>query len=389
MKSKILHLAFFLFLLVLAGCSKKDTLDHLQVTAVQSLYDPEDNKSIKLTTSGSLVFDWEAAKAEDGGLVMYELAFDKEGGDFSSPIYTLTSDNYGTYSYATIAHTVLDKIAKKAGIGSSETGKIIWTVVASKGINEVTSSKYNTLEVTRLAGFSDDEIPDNLYITGEGSEAGSTLSNAIKMKQTGTGTFEIYTKLTEGKTYYFVSANSGSPTTYYVDSTGTVLKESGTSTASATSVYRIALDFTTGAVVMTEIQKLTYFFSPWWDGGSLFDLDYQGLGVWKAQNQQIEFSEESWGYDQRYKFYFTLGDGTLEWWGSANMDNTQPTSSTASSYYYLVYNTKSADASESLTDEIVYNYTFKFSDDFNGKYVNMTVYFSPDGTYTHKIEAVE
>lgn len=389
MKSKIFQITLFSLLLVATGCSEKDALDHLKVTAVQNLFDPENEKSITLTTSGSVTFDWEAALAEDGGLVMYEIVFDKEGGDFSNPIYSLTSDNGGTYAYATISHTVLDKIAKKAGLSSSETGKIIWTVIASKGINEVKSDKYNTLEVKRLAGFSEDEIPNELYITGAGSEGGTTLANALKFKQTGTGEFEIYTKLTAGESFQFVSAKSGTPVTFYIATDGTTLKESGSSTVEKTSVYRIKLDFNTGAASYTAISKLSYFFSPWWDGGSLFDFEYTGHGVWKAENEMIEFSQEDWGVDQRYKFYFTLGDGTVEWWDSKIWDNSQPNSSTAQSYYYLYNHYTSANAVDALDDDIVYGYSFKFADEFKDKNVNMTVSFSSDGPYTHKIEVAQ
>jgi len=389
MKFKIFQIALFSVLLVVAGCSDKESLDHLKVSAVQNLDNPENNKSITLTTSGSVTFDWEAAKAEDGGLVMYEVLFDKEGGDFSNPIYSLTSDNGGTYAYATISHTVLDKIAKKAGINSSETGKIIWTVVSSKGINEMKSDKYNTLQVKRLSGFSDDEIPSELYVTGAGSEGGTTLANAPKFKQTGTGEFEIYTKLTAGQSYQFVSAKSGTPTTFYIAADGTTLKEGGSSTVENTSVYRIKLDFNTGAASMAEISKLSYFFSPWWDGGSLFDFEYQGNGVWKAENEHIEFSQEEWGYDQRYKFYFTLGDGTVEWWDSNVWDNGQPDASTAASYYYLYNHYTSADAVDALDDDIVYGYSFKFASAFQDQNVNMTVSFSPDGAYTHSVELAQ
>jgi starch-binding outer membrane protein SusE/F len=389
MKSKIAYFALFAWLLTVVGCTDKDTLDNLTVTAVQTLNAPTDNQAVTLTTAGSLTFKWDAATAEDGGLVMYEVVFDKVGGDFSNPIYTITSDNVGSYNYATVAHAVLDKVAKKAGINSSETGSVIWTVIASKGINGVKASKYNTLTVTRLAGFSDDEIPSSLYITGEGSDGGATLANAIQKKQTATGVFEIYTKLTAGKTYWFTSSNSGTPTTYYISADGTTLKETGTSTVSTTAVYRIQLDFTTGAATLTQIQKLTFFWSDNWDAGSLADFTYQGNGVWKLSNQAIAFVDYTTWTEERYKFYFTLGDGTVEWWDSNTWDNSQPTSSTAASYYYLYNHYTSADAVDALTDDIVYGYSYKFAESFNNENVNITVSFAPTGTYTHKVELAQ
>ena len=80
---------FIAMVLALFGCVKNDTLDHLGVSSVQKLYEPFDNRFVKLqpTTSASVVFEWAQAKAEDGSLVIYEIAFDKIDGDFSSPIY--------------------------------------------------------------------------------------------------------------------------------------------------------------------------------------------------------------------------------------------------------------------------------------------------------------
>jgi hypothetical protein len=67
---------------------------------------PEDGKYIKIPSgaSGSVSFEWEQARAEDNGLVLYEVAFDKEGGDFSKPLYSVPSDGNGLYNKLTL-HT--------------------------------------------------------------------------------------------------------------------------------------------------------------------------------------------------------------------------------------------------------------------------------------------
>jgi hypothetical protein len=179
------------------GC-EKDELSNTNVTAVKSLYEPTDNKTVVLqsSASASLYFEWEPAKAEDSGMVLYEVAFDKEGGDFSSPVYRMASDNNGGYNHATITHKQLNKIAAMAGIQSSEIGKLIWTVFSSKGINDVKADETRTITITRLAGFA--EIPVDVYVTGAASEGGTTLANASMMKSTAPGEFEVYTKLTAG-----------------------------------------------------------------------------------------------------------------------------------------------------------------------------------------------
>jgi hypothetical protein len=168
------------------------------------------------------------------------------------------SDNNGTYNYATVTHKTLNKIGALAGLNSSETGNIIWTVFSSKGVNEVKAEEVRTMTITRLAGFA--EVPTDVYVTGEGSEGGADLSKAIKFKAVANGEFEIYTKLTAGKKYHFADGTNAAAKTYFAD--GEVLKENGESTVAKTGVYRINLDFTTGAVVYTEISKMEIFFAP-------------------------------------------------------------------------------------------------------------------------------
>ncbi|RYE13836.1 MAG: hypothetical protein EOP51_29115, partial [Sphingobacteriales bacterium] len=79
-----------------AGCKKDKTLSHTNVSEVKTLYAPADNKFLKLDPgTATLVFEWEQAKAEDNGLLLYEVAFIKEGGDFAKALYTLPSDQNG------------------------------------------------------------------------------------------------------------------------------------------------------------------------------------------------------------------------------------------------------------------------------------------------------
>ena len=82
-----------------------------KVSSVNQLYEPTDGKEVVLqsSASASLFFEWESAKAEDSGAPLYEVVFDKEGGDFSKPIYKVLSDNGGSLSYATISHKTLNQ----------------------------------------------------------------------------------------------------------------------------------------------------------------------------------------------------------------------------------------------------------------------------------------
>ena len=378
MKSYINKIVWSIALLAtLFGCSKEETLRDTKVTAVETLYEPTNGKSVVLQKSASatLYFEWEAAKAEDAGMILYEVAFDKEGGDFSAPIYKMASDNSGGYNYATITHKQINKIAAMAGIESGATGKFIWTVFSSKGINEMKSAESRTLEVTRLSGFAD--VPVDVFVMGEGSEGGTDLANAIPTKSIASGEFVVYTKLTAGKAYYFTDAKTGTPRKFYI--TDGLLKEgTTTSTIAKTGVYRINLDFNVGSAVFTEITNLQLFFCP--TNSFLFSIDYSAKGAFKASGKPVTFKQEGWGRDERYKFKMTTinSEGTTveEWWGTPNIDS-RPTSSSPASYYYIF-----PAKSDQWSDK------FKFAGEMDNALVDVTVYFQADKPYTHEVVKV-
>ena len=378
MKTILLNLTILIsFLFAFTGCNNDDELKDTHVTAVKTLYEPANGKSIVLqsSASASLYFEWEPAKAEDSGMVLYEVAFDKEGGDFSNPIYRMASDNTGGYNHATISHKQLNKIAGMAGIGSAETGKLIWTVFSSKGINDVKAEESRTLEITRLSGFAD--VPVDVFVTGEASEGGTDLTKARMMKAIANGEFEVYTKLTAGKSYNFVDAKVGSPRKFYVENG--LLKEGTTSVNVAkTGVYRINLDFNVGSAVYTEITDFQLFFCP--TNEFLFSCDYTENGIFKASSKPITFKQEGWGRDERYKFKMTTinaaGETVEEWWGTPNTDS-RPNSSSPASYYYLY-----------PVNNSQWDGKFKFAGEMDMALVDVTAYFNADGEYTHSIVKV-
>lgn len=378
MKSILVKLTILASLLIaFTGCNKDDELKDTKVTAVKTLYEPTEGKSVVLQSSASatLYFEWEPAKAEDSGMVLYEIAFDKVGGDFSNPIYRMASDNNGGYNHATITHKQLNKIAGMAGVESAQTGKLIWTVFSSKGINDVKAAESRTIELTRLAGFAD--VPVDVFVTGEGSEGGADLSKAGIMKAVTNGEFEVYTKLTAGKSYYFTDAKVGTPRKFYTENG--LLKEGTTnSTVAKTGVYRIKLDFNVGSTVYTEITDMQLFFCP--TNSFLFSLPYLANGEWKATSQPITFKQEGWGRDERYKIKMTTinsaGETVDEWWGTPNTDS-RPTSSSPASYYYLY-----------PVDNDQWNGKFKFAGEMDMALVDMSVLLQAESPYTHSIVKV-
>ncbi|MDR0394524.1 MAG: SusE domain-containing protein [Tannerella sp.] len=378
MKSMYLKLTIIAaFVFSFAACGDNMGETDTRLSDVKALIEPVDGKSIVLepSVSAEIYFEWAYADVKESGTAVYQIAFDRADGDFSSPVYVMSSDNNGFNNSVRITHKQMNKIAGMAGAKASETCTLKWMVFSSKGLKTVKSGQVHTITVTRLAGFED--LPIDVYLTGEGSEGGTDLSKAHKMKAVAGGDFEVYTRLAGGKPFYFTDGTTGSLREFYT-SDG-LIKENGTSTVPADGIYRITLDFNTGACTYTLVTRIMFYFSP--DGAHLFELPYEGYGIFRAKAQTVTFKQEGWGRDERYKFRMFVkengGSGEeKEWeWATLNSTDSRPTPTSPESYYYLrLLNTTSQ-----------WEDKWKLMADFDGVPADYTLYLQADLPYTHSI----
>ena len=367
----ITYATLFSFILAFTACSSDGEVRDLGVTAVKTLYEPDNGKAVVLqpSASASLYFEWEPSLAEDGGVVLYEVVFDKADGDFSDPVYISTADNNGGSNQATITHKQLNQIAALAGIESAAQGTLKWTVYASKGINPIRAEEERTLTLTRLAGFA--EVPSQLYITGEATEVGADLDKAMVMKKVADGEFEVFIKLTEGKSFKFVSANTGTPTEYSLN--GEKLVEGGSVTAAKTGIYKYYIDFNAGSFTSKEVTKVKWFLN--WSQKEI-ELDYQGLGVWALNGYTVTGLTGSDNTDDRYKFRMESSDGETEWRAAINNDS-KPTGN--DEYYYMAEKTNV----EQWTNNEVWK--TPATDGWSDKTYDITFSLNTQGEYTHNL----
>jgi len=363
----LLSLLVLLYALALNSC-KKDikTLD-TSVQPVTVINAPSNDTSITIapTTGASVVFKW--AQSSSADLVLYEVVFDKADGNFSKPVYKVVSDGSGVQAQATISQKTLNTIANAAGIAALSTGSLKWAVITSKVTNNKVSTVSRTLQVTRPAGFA--TVPNALYLTGSATEAGTDLSKAIAFKKISDGVFELYTSLQAG-TYSLVENTSGTPVTYSINGANIVANGATTVTGDK-NVYRISLDFGNAASTITQIVSVGMFSAPdnkiWWT------LPYIGNSQWEVDGVTISIPQESYGLDSRYKYQFTVkdasGNQSVEWYGSINSDNPDPSTSTALSYFYMYQ-----------VDNSQYNYCFKILPADNNKKCNVNVNFGTSVT---------
>lgn len=299
-----------LVLMLATACKDEEGFQDVAVTPVGQFYEPADNRNIVLQSAGSMYFEWEKAHAADNSIVYYDVLFDKEGGDFSKPVYVVTSDNKGISSGATITHKTLNKIAQLAGIELGQVGTLTWTVRSSRGLNASMAGATRSIALVRINNVDDLEGAQ-LLIKGEGSEDGQPV------KFTGTiGEYEIYTKLIGGKSYYFSASAAGAERMFTINDNGTSFRETttttpGVATVSETGIYRIKLDFGAAAASVEKITKLELVVS-WTQRKS--ELAYKSRGVWELKDYNVQLASVPWGFDERYKFVFII-NGNEEHWG--------------------------------------------------------------------------
>ena len=325
--------------LMVSSCTEDMEYKDVNVSPVSALYEPTDGQKIALEASStaSVYFEWEAAKAEDSGAPLYEVVFykDAEG----EPIYKAVSDRNGALNCATISHKVMNKICEKAGIVGGQSGVIYWSVIASRGLNSVLASVKNSINITSLEGFT--EIPSSLKLVGEGLDQACSVP--------GHGEFEIFAKLEAGKTYIF----DGGETKYYIDGTKIKLGDTPSALVSEDGIYRLFLDFNVASLTVRKIEKMSLYWCP--GGNTILDLDYVADGVFEGRTT-IEFKQEGWGRDQRYKFIMTYADGTQQMWGTKHDTDVAPNGLPEGDAYYEMMETANNQ----------WDQKWKFDDQFDG-----------------------
>lgn len=358
---------------VLMLSCKKEKVDNVSTSIVAAnIVAPANNTLINLDPASNAVvsFEWNAASTANFTLAFYKVVFDKEGGDFTKPVYTGIPGKVGSENKLSLSHKEMNKIAYAAGIKELNSGKVIWRVIASNGVVSATSGS-GILELKRPLGFA--ENPANIFITGAATEGGTDISKAQNFKKLSDGVFEIYTSLNPG-TYKLVDKVTGTPLSFVIDAG--MLKEGTevTSLATTKTVYRINLDFNKSTAIFTEIQSVGLWFSGYNKIQTV--LTYDAAGLWKATDVAIVWKTESWGKDERYKFRVTekdpLGNVTVKNWGSVNKDNSRATATSPASYFLL----KEVDNSQ-------YDYTFKFAAESQKTDIEFRLQAAAD--YTHKV----
>ena len=151
----------------LIACGDKDKIEDEELIAVKNLNAPINDDYIVLQSVTYLLFEWSKSETKD---VNYTILFDKENGNFSAPVYKVSSDNGGVNTNIRITQRKLKDIATAAGGIAGNNIKLKWTIQTIKGSKSILSEEYRSITFVLpmdLGGIIKDR--EKLYITGEES----------------------------------------------------------------------------------------------------------------------------------------------------------------------------------------------------------------------------
>ena len=331
MKKKILFIAAAV-LGIAAGCQKYELNTDFSMPVE---LDSPSNVILDVTSSKTVVLSWNGGGAADGGVLLYNVLFDKTGGDFSEPLATMPSD-LGAKNTLTLTHAQLNTLARKAGVKPNETGSFIWTVTASRGGVTKTFDGYASLSVVRGEGI--DNIPEHLYVAGSAAlEAGQEF----RMEEE--GLFVIYTELGAGSVKFTSEKDGGF--TFFADETGKLAEGEGSynvADAPSTGLARITVNFNTLNFKVEEIGKNVR--AIW--GANYADiavLEYVGNGDFTGDGDVVFLGPGregtpdwcSW-VEERYYFIAEV-EGKEVCWGSTFGSGAYTPDGTES-FFYIVEN---------------------------------------------------
>lgn len=270
---------------------------------------------LDVTSSEKVVLSWNGGGAADGGIVLYNVLFDKEGGDFSSPLATMPSD-LGAGTTLTLTHAQVNTLAREAGIKPMETGSFIWTVTASKG--GVVKMVGSSAELKVIRGEGIDNIPQTLFISGS-----AALEPGQEFRRSENGLFVIYTEIGAGDLKFSSEENGGY--TFYANGSGKLNEGDGKlaiAEAPETGLARITVNFNTLNCTIEPVGKSVR--AIW---GATFSniavLEYAGDGNFKGDGEIVFLGPGregtpdwcSW-VEERYYFLAKVNGGDVCWGSS-------------------------------------------------------------------------
>lgn len=384
--NKIIYLS--LLLSFIWGACTKDEENQLNFPKASSLLGPSDNAVIVLDPDNnqSTTFSWSKLPEQNlSGQVTYQVLFDKDGTLFQVPLKIYPSNNNGSDTTLTIAHSELEMVAGLAGIPGKKSGKVKWAVDAIVGTDTITTVA-GIITLNRPTSLG--AVPATLYLKGDATENGN-----IAFHKTAEGEFELITSL-KGGTYTFSNATGAEGVEYYF-ANDELFRGSQPMTYEGSTqpvIMHVSFNNASGSVaVISSFEAIIVA-----NDVTLATFNYVGNQQFAATNAEVHFLKPgdpgapSWlGWvEERYKFRVKTDKGNFVFgsYMDASMfgtvipglvpsdkrpDGAQP------AYYFNVYTVDPND---------YWAGCYKFASDKDGKKVNINVYFNSEAQYYHTVQ---
>ena len=328
--------------------------------------------TLDVTSSSTVQLAWTGGGAADGGIVLYEVLFDKAGGNFSEPLTVMPSD-LGAGQTLTLTHATLNTIARKAGVAPNQTGSFIWTVRGSKGGVSKTYDGYETLSVTRGEGI--DNMPERLFVAGSAAKEAGQEFRVVEE-----GLYSIVTRLGAGSLRF--TSEKGGGLVFHASEAGKLVEGEGdysVAEAPATGLARITVNFNTLSLKIESVEAQLH--AAWEATGVDFAvLEYEGDGVFSGEGEAVFYGPgrdgtPSWcsWVEERYSFFVEI-DGVQKRRGSGFGGNSFTPDGTDSFYYIYEF------------DKVDWDALWKMDHALDLKNVRVTVWTNKDNQFTHMVE---
>ena len=287
MKKINLLFCTLLALIALVSCEEEnlDPIGEWELSAPAILSGETNLVLDEETPSEVFSFSWDPAVSSERYQVRYAVVLDTVGStDYSTPVLRKTSGNGGKDTSISFTASEIDLALSYAGFQVAVASELEMAVIATS-IDKQT----NDIQTVSITRFVNGSLPEQLYLSGAATEAGTDLSQGIPMRTLKDGdgnttfNFEVYTHL-DSEGGFKLYSKTELPANVYGGENGKIIINGPAITAPEAGEYRISVNLNEKTYQLLKIDRFSFVgegIPNGWGGDE--PLDYAGNGVWQKE----------------------------------------------------------------------------------------------------------